>query len=186
MEALQQQLESAGVDISGWGTGQAKTVEHLLAEIEAGETVLVTGQDGKLVRKVIVSAAEVYYQDSHNGRLRLKEAKQIFNDGRQRIRDSEGSVAEKVKMKENPRQAIVRGIKEELGLTGEINLSAIGVYEHTQESPSYPGLLSQYIVHKFKVGLNPEQFNPDGYTEEQNDMTTYFVWERAEQSPSGN
>jgi len=59
---LQKQLESAGIDTSNWGTGQAKTLMHLQKEIERGETILVTGEAGELLRQVGVGGADVYYE----------------------------------------------------------------------------------------------------------------------------
>ncbi len=37
-------------------------------------------------------------------------------------------------------------------------------------------LLSIYIVHKFRIQLVDNQFNPNGYVEKQPDKTTYFMW----------
>lgn len=59
---LKQQLADAGIDTSSWGTGQAKTLAHLQREIESGETILVTGESGELLRKVVVGVADIYYQ----------------------------------------------------------------------------------------------------------------------------
>jgi hypothetical protein len=78
---------------------------------------------------------------------------------------------------ENPKEAMVRGIAEELEIEGEINLTKIDTDEKLITSPSYPGLQSQYVTHKFEVALNEQQFNPDGYKEEQSDKSTYFIWE---------
>lgn len=177
LEVLKQQLESAGVDISEWGTGQAKTLADLQQEIESGETVLVTGKEGELLRKVTVGGAEVYYITPEGKKYRLKEEKQVFKDGRIRRRDWDQTVSEKMKPDENPRDAIIRGIQEELGIEGEINLTETGIDEQILTSPSYPVLQSQYICHKFETVLNDEQYNPNGYIEEQSDKSTYFTWE---------
>ena len=82
-----------------------------------------------------------------------------------------------MKPNENPREAMLRGVKEELGIDGEINLTETEVGEKLIISPSYPGLQSQYVTYKFEAILNVKQFNPDGYIEEQSDKTTYFTWE---------
>lgn len=177
LNALRQQLESAGIDVSKWGKGQAKTLEHLQKEIENGETVLVTGEQGELLRKVVVGGADIYYVSPDGKKYRLKEDKQVFKDGRERKRDFGQAISEKMKPDENPKDAIVRGVREELGIEGAIALTEIGVDEQLLSSPSYPGLQSQYIRHKFEVTLNGSQFNPNGYVEEQEDKSTYFVWE---------
>jgi hypothetical protein len=72
---------------------------------------------------------------------------------------------------------MIRGIKEELGIEGDLSLREIGIEEETTDSPSYPGLKSHHIYHNFEVSLNDQQFNPDGYIEDQEDKTTYFIWE---------
>lgn len=61
-DALKEQLAAAGIDTSSWGTGQAKTLAHLQKEIESGETILITGETGELLRRVVVGGADIYYQ----------------------------------------------------------------------------------------------------------------------------
>ena len=78
---------------------------------------------------------------------------------------------------EDPQTAMIRGIQEELGISSGINLTTTGTDEQKIASPSYPGLKSQYIRHKFQVVLSKEQFNPEGYIEHQSDKSTYFIWE---------
>ena len=177
LQLLQQRLQSAGIDISQWGMGQAKTLVHLQKEIESGETILVTSENGELLRKVVVGGADVYYISPDGKKYRLKEAKQIFKDGRERRRDLGNAISEKMKPDENPRKAMARGIAEELNIAGEIILTEMGTDEHLITSPSYPGLQSQYVTYKFQVTLNDQQFNPNGYIENQSDKSTYFVWE---------
>jgi hypothetical protein len=180
LNALRQQLEAAGIDVSEWGKGQAKTLAHLQKEIEDGETVLVNGKRGELLRRVVVCSADVFYVSHDGQKFRLKEEKQIFKDGRERKRNLENSVSEKMKPGEDPKKAIIRGLKEELGIEGEISLKETGVDEQILSSPSYPGLQSHYIHHKFEAILNDEQFRPEGYVEEQKDKSTYFVWEEVQ------
>ncbi|MSU55504.1 MAG: hypothetical protein EXS46_03130 [Candidatus Taylorbacteria bacterium] len=177
LNLLKQQLENARVDISQWGTGQAKTLVHLQNEIENGETILISGKEGELLRKVVVVGADIYYSSPSGKRYRLKEEKQVFKDGRERRRDLGQAVSEKMKPNENPNDAMIRGIREELGINGEIVLTETGTDEQLITSPSYPGLQSQYVRHKFETILNDEQFRQDGYVEAQSDKSTYFVWE---------
>lgn len=174
---LKQQLQNAGIDVSQWGIGKAKTLQHFLKEIEDGETILIKNIDGKLLRKVIVGNANIYYTSPEGKKFILKEEKQIFKDGRERIRNLDESIAEKIKATENPEDAMVRGIQEELGIESEINLKKDNTKEELLMSPSYPGLQSQYIFHKFETILNDQQFKPEGYIEEQLDKSTYFIWE---------
>ena len=180
INALRQQLQGAGINVSEWGKGQAKTLEHLQDEITSGETVLVTGEQGELLRKVVVGGADIFYTSPEGKKYRLKEDRQIFKDGRERRRDLGQAVSEKMKPNEDPKTAMIRGVREELGMQGEIFLTETGVDEQLLSSPSYPGLQSQYIRHKFEAMLNDQQFKPDGYVEEQKDKSTYFVWEEAD------
>ncbi|OGZ32545.1 MAG: hypothetical protein A3H02_00175 [Candidatus Niyogibacteria bacterium RIFCSPLOWO2_12_FULL_41_13] len=174
---LKQQLEGAGIDTSVWGTGQAKTLAHLQKEIESGETILIKGKEGELLRKVVVGGADVFYVSPEGKKYRLKEDRQVFKDGRERRRDLGQAVSEKMKPDENPNDAMIRGIQEELGIVGEIILTETGTDEQLLTSPSYPGLQSQYIRHKFEAILNQKQFKQNGYVEEQPDKSTYFIWE---------
>ena len=175
-ENLRKQLESAGIDTSIWGTGQAKTLTHLQNEIQDGETVLITDQTGKIIRQVLVGVAIIYYDSPDGKKYQLREDKQIFKDGRQRKRNLKEAVSEKMKPNENPTEAMSRGISEELGISSKINLTKLGVDEKTFTSPSYPGLVSKYVYHRFQVMLDDEQFNPKGYIENQSDKSTYFIW----------
>ncbi|GIW62422.1 MAG: hypothetical protein KatS3mg091_837 [Patescibacteria group bacterium] len=177
LSILRQQLESAGIDVSEWGKGQAKTLAHLQKEIESGETVLVKGEQGELLRRVLVCGADIFYISPDGKKYRLKEYKQVFKDGRERRRNLGQAVSEKMKPGEDPENAMIRGVREELGIEGEISLVETGVEEQLLSSPSYPGLQSQYIRHIFEITLNDQQFKPEGYLEEQDDKITYFVWE---------
>ncbi len=177
IQFLKQCLEYAGIDLDTWGTGEAKTLHHLQKEIESAETALVTGAQGQLLRKVTVCAANVYHVSLEGKKYRLKEEKQIFKDGRERRRGLEQAVSEKMKPDEDPRNAMIRGMKEELGIQGEIFLEETAVEEQLLSSPSYPGLQSQYVRYIFRAILTGHQFKPGGYIEEQKDKSTYFVWE---------
>ncbi len=177
---LKQQIENAGIDISEWGKGQTKTLEHLQKEIEEEETVLITGEQGELLRKVIVGVADVFYISPDGKKYHLKEEKQIFKDDRERSRDINESVSEKMKINEDPNKAMLRGIREELGIEGDLFLTKIGTDKKLVSSLSYPGLQSYYIYHKFETILNEKQFKEDGYIEEQEDKNTYFIWEEIE------
>lgn len=177
---LKQRLEDAGIDASLWGTGQAKSIEHLQKEIDDGETVLEKNNEGILVRKVAVGNVDIYYVSPDGKKYRLKEDRQVFKDGRERKRDRDGSIFEKMKPDENPTEAMARGIKEELGIEGEINLTETETREEMEHSPSYPGLQTQYVIYKFETTINHEQFRKEGYVEEQKDKSTYFVWEEVD------
>jgi len=176
-------LEGKGVSTTEWGKDQAKTLKHLLSEIEAGETVLKSEANGKLIRHTAFLSIQVFYdlyEDEQDGRKRYKliEDKQVFTDGRERSRNQVWSVAEKLKRNENDiRGAVRRALKEELGVYGEpLFTSEIEVKEENMISPSYPGLKARFLTYNLLVFLGQQQFKAEGYKEVQEDKTTYFKW----------
>jgi hypothetical protein len=175
LASLQKQLTGAGIDTAHWGTGKAKTLEHLLKEIEEGETELIS-ENGTLVRKVTFGACGVFY-NSHDGRrYQLFEDRQVFNDGRERRRAMNNAVLEKIKKGEEIITAMARGLQEELGVEGDIGLNKIDVRERRDMSESYPGLTTLYAEHHFEATLSDAQYKPEGYVEKQEDKSTFFVW----------
>ena len=178
IDKLKSKLGCFGIDTSIWGTSGYKTLDHLMKEIECGEAVLGLSPDSELIRISEVVAATIFYRHTDGSEYRLKELKQIFEDGRERVRPSAGqSVFEKMKFGENPSEAMLRGISEELGIGEVETLNYIDKIENLADSKSYPGLKTQSTTHLFEVRLNAEQFNPQGYVERQMGLTTYFIWE---------
>ncbi|CAN5609283.1 hypothetical protein BH23PAT2_BH23PAT2_10170 [soil metagenome] len=178
---IQQKLFDADIDVSLWGEGQAKTLSHLVNEINEGETLLEMDKTGELVRRVAVGRADVFFTDTDGQTYRLREDRQIFKDGRTRRRtDIEASLSEKMKFHEDPETAMIRGIQEELGISGGVALESTGTDEERMTSPSYPGLTSEYTSINFKALLTEKQYKPEGYIERQQDKDTYFVWDKVE------
>jgi hypothetical protein len=176
---LKGHLESRGVSTAEWGKGKAKTLGHLLKEIEAGETVLETKTYGQLLRRTAFLAIEVLYKDDAGAkRYKLIEERQVFTDGRERRRENWWSVAEKLKAGEvDILEATRRALKEELGVDGEFrSWSQIETRVEKTDSPSYPGLKAQFTTFHLIISLNDCQFKPEGYIEVQKDKTTYFTW----------
>ena len=176
IETLATKLKDNGIDISKWNQGNAKTVEDLFKEIEEGETELTKDVRGKLLRKVLGVGAEVYYTDGEKTFI-LKEQKQVFDDGRERVRNLGRSINGKMRFGENSRDAIIREVEEELGIANNYPMEELETIIDTNDSQSYPGLLSNYIVEVFKINLTRNQFKPEGYIEKGANPTTYFVWE---------
>ena len=178
---LIKKLSDAGIDPSIWGQGKAKTVEDLLQEVNDGEIELISTPDGTLVRKVPVVTVDVMYTDALGRHYKLVESRQVFTDGRERHRDRNTSVAEKLKVGENVAEAALRGVQEELGISGEIQLTEDGREITELDSPSFPDLRSQYEIFKFSAELTPGQYKPEGYIERQPDKSTYFEWEEVKE-----
>jgi len=174
---LRERLEQSGVLVEGWGTGKAKSLAHLIKEIVSGETMLLD-RDGALVRQVSVAQADITFRGPE-GLLKLVELRQVFTDGRVRERNNAFSLAEKMEPGEDPAQAIERGIREELGVEGDLPIQFVGEECEGMFSPSYPGLFSEYRFFRYTVEFWADQYRPEGYIETQPDKTTYFGWQPA-------
>jgi ADP-ribose pyrophosphatase YjhB (NUDIX family) len=154
-EALAAWLAAHDVDLSRWGTGAAKRVRDLWAEIARGESQL---QPDPLLRRVAAVVVLV-----RRGDRALVETEQALRDGRTRPRHRPPS--EKMKPGEGYRDAAVRCLVEEIGVRQE----AVAVLEATHEvtcltraSASYPGLRTRYVFHTVEVqvdGLPAEGFS---------------------------
>jgi hypothetical protein len=178
LEDLKNFLLDGGIDFSDWGTGRAKTIENLFQEIKNNDIQLFKNEKGEVVRKYSVVCLSVYFIDKNNTKLHLKEERQVFDDGRERVRGFKDSVSEKKKNGELSQDAISRGLKEELGIDKFLSLRKISEEENEDSSISYPGLLSQRKKESFDVFLYEDTFSPDGYKEDQENLTTYFSWEK--------
>lgn len=171
-------LTESGIDFSSWGTGKSKTIDHLIEEVYVGETKLVKDENGGVVRKLSVIILHVTCQTPDGKTWLLKEDKQVFNDGRERKRNLNGSIFEKIKPDEDLEVAASRALSEELNIK-DVNQIKFGNDEiETLDSPSYPGLKSMYTKHNAEVQIHSSDFKPEGYQEIQKDKTTYFIWEQ--------
>lgn len=181
IDELKALLETQGVDTSSWGQGATKTIEHLQKEIDDGETTLEVDSDGNLIRKVSLACVDVYYKTQDGKTLFLVEEKQVFKNGGERKRTLKSSVTEKMKKDENSHEAAKRGLYEELGIEGEIDIRKINTVSDEEEVVSaYPNLKSKREKEIFETYITESQFRPEGYQEVQDDKTTYFVWKELE------
>ena len=176
-----QMLKDHGVDTDLYGTGTYKTIGHLWQEIKEGETDL-TDENGQLMRKVQFVGARILYKKD-GGWLRLHEEKQLFKDGRERRRTHMPySAAEKFKAGEDPKEVIIRGMKEELGI--DITKDQFVFYnkKEVENNDDYPGIISTHTGYEFLVILNDSQYVEEGYIEKQKDKDVYFTWKPVERS----
>ncbi len=176
LEQLAQLLTYAGIPIHEWGQGDAKTVAHLLQEINEGETELLVTPAGEIERHVSVVWVDVSGTNSDNDWFHLVEDRQEFRDGRVRRRALDHSLGEKMKPGEDMYGAVERALREELGIedvwTDHLRS------ELTQHAPSsYPGLKSEYNTHYFTAHIGADAFVAEGYTEVQADKTNYYIWQ---------
>lgn len=165
------------IPIDTWGKGEAKTIDHLANEIAAGETVLVEDEkSGKLIREFSFLAIIVLCQQAGKT-YQLIEEKQVFADGRERVRRSDISVGEKIKQDEREVDEITkRALQEELGIEGDFIVREHKIIKEEVDSKSYPGLTSRRNRFDVIVEISPTQYKTEGYTEIQSDKSTYFAW----------
>jgi hypothetical protein len=177
MANLKNTLTGAGIDVSKWGQGNAKSLAHLEKEMFFGETVMALNREGELRRNLRICTANVFYADKDGVIYKLNQVKQVFASGRERPRRFDNSMTEKCQFEEDALKAMHRGLKEELGLEGVKSVKMVGEKKENLDSESYPGLQSVYTIYDFKVDLSDEDYNPEGYVEDENGIFTYFEWE---------
>lgn len=167
------------LDRSLYGAGKAKSWDSLVQEIIAGECRIVWEQ-GQPIRQVEFMSIQVNAdRDSEFAGLQLVEAYQQFSDGRRRERGLR-PVSEKFKPGEDRLTVTKRALQEELGFSArEVEEIAItldsAIVRETKESPSYPGLTTQYICHR-AIACLPFHLCKAEYVEVQPDKKTVFIW----------
>ncbi len=181
VDDLVNKLKEYKIPVDYWGTGNAKTVEHLLDELNNDECI-ITVESNYLVRYIEFVGIRMFYKDKEGNSYTLKEDRQEFKDGRTRRRDMQSSVSEKMKFGEDPLESAIRGIQEELGIRVMFNqLKKWRDLNYDGRSQSYPGLKTKYKGHQFTCWLDDRQYNPNGYVEIQKDKSTFFIWHKIEQ-----
>jgi hypothetical protein len=133
------------INLGLWGIGEAKTVAHLVDEVQEGEAFLEI-VNGYIVRKIQPISIAIYSPAQLT--LLLREVKQVFNDGRVRARKLPDacSVSEKAKFlhNETPKEAAIRGLKEKLKI--QVDPDQLFFYrKYTKKEPSnrYPGIITE-------------------------------------------
>jgi 8-oxo-dGTP pyrophosphatase MutT (NUDIX family) len=111
----------------------------------------------------------------------LVEDRQVFDEGtnEERVRqrgEMGGAVREKLHPREDATVAAHRALREELGIDTKVDITLIKKENLDKESPSYPGLRTQYGATYFATELIGDQIKPEGYREVELDKTTYFIW----------
>jgi hypothetical protein len=177
IEQLNNWLLSKGVDPSSWGLHNTKTVQNLWTEIALGESAL---QDDPPLRVI-----QVVHIIVRNGNRILVERKQNLGSNGSRYRNQPPS--EKIRPGENPIDAALRGIEEELQVQRDrIRLldSPLSKPEEVRESNSYPGLETKYIIYEVPVEISrlpDKDFWTDESIENRSDPVTKHHWFWAEE-----
>jgi ADP-ribose pyrophosphatase YjhB (NUDIX family) len=171
-------LKAKGIDTTLWGSGQAKSVENLWAELVAGESQIQDDPPLRLVRMVTIMIRD--------GDKILVEAAQEFGENQQRYRG--WPPAEKIKPGESPAEAALRCLHEEL----QVASNQVEILSWTfqpelahHESPSYPGLLTNYLRYEVEAkvdGLPGEPFWTSETARDDGDPVRnhHWLWEPAE------
>lgn len=177
-DELRELLTQHGVDLDKWGTGEAKTLDHLVKEVLKGESELLVDESGNLARKVSVLNLEISHKLPDGRTLQLREDRQEFTDGRTRRRDLGCSIAEKLKAGEVPNdKSIERALYEELGIKAEFVISSSPTKTTKNgQAFSYPGLNTIFEYTSYTVQIGDGAYRPGGYIEHQSDKTNFFIW----------
>lgn len=175
IEILNSYLRARGIDTASWGTGESKTLGHLFEEVCSGESELVETKDRKLLRLVRGVGINVFCQ-TRTGILKLLEEKQVFADGRIRIRNLSTSIGEKLKPGESPEEGALRALKEELKIYTEYSFSNFEERNWEVKSTSFPGLRTKNNFYITNLFLKNKDFHKKGYVERQEDKTSYYTW----------
>lgn len=137
-------LRKHGMPVEDYRKDQAKTVEQLYSEILSGEARLEENPPLRILNLVGIILEQ-------NDKI-LYEQGQQFKDGRYRVRDI--LPGEKLKPDEQPLSAATRWLIEEMAEFSksiELDESSCHTSKKLQESPSYPGLTTRYILHYFNA-----------------------------------
>lgn len=178
---LENLLERHAIDWRAWekeNNPNVKSINDLFNEIKSLDCDFIE-RNGELIRRIRVLGLKVYHE-SEGEKYVLTEDRQESSNGSIRRREKWSSVSEKIKMNENVGQELIkRALREELHISTGYTVKSIGTEINTQNNNlSFPGITSEYPIFKFEVFLNSEQFKIEGYTEEQEGLTTYFVWNK--------
>lgn len=181
---LRNTLSANGVDPSAFGRGKSRSLQALTDELASGEAQLVR-RNGRIERHIRPLGLDIYARV--NGQLmKLREDRQVFKDGRTRKRDLATSIGEKMLPGETPADAARRALSEELGVTKFALSRKLSRSTQERTSSGYPGLPTVYDVHETAVMIDPSEFKPEGYTEEQPEKTNYTVWDRVDPGKVGD
>jgi len=157
LSELQEWLTRHGISFDAWGRDGSKPVSRLWQEIKFGESWL---SDDPPLRQVAVVSLRIETDGKQ-----LTEVRQLMATGVVRERNS--LPTEKLKPGETADAAAHRCIVEELRVEApHVRVAAEPVSPTVEQvdSPSYPGLLTRYVLHTVAAdvpGLPRESFATD-------------------------
>ena len=139
-------------------------------------------EDSKLVQRAIYEAliipshsAILVYVDSPLGRL--WQSHTIVKDTGRRIERNYPNLSETIERREEPLDAAVRGIQEELGL--EIAATRLTLIEANRLELKYSkrdGHMKRYLFQVYKLALSQEEAETAQLQADEGDTVVYFEW----------
>ncbi|KAK9093738.1 hypothetical protein Scep_025207 [Stephania cephalantha] len=153
--------------LAAWGAQPGtKNVHNLWLELSQGETTLIDSTPP--IRTVNVVTVTIISPDG----LNLIETRQELSDGS--FRDRGRPLSEKMKPGETVENAVMRAVREELGLQGIDGVNGVrivpGSYMKRVEeraSASYPGLPASYVLHSVDAWVEGLPHEGEFWTEEE-------------------
>eukprot|EP00928_Gymnodinium_smaydae_P007413 TRINITY_DN12666_c0_g1_i2.p1 TRINITY_DN12666_c0_g1~~TRINITY_DN12666_c0_g1_i2.p1 ORF type:complete len:352 (-),score=77.73 TRINITY_DN12666_c0_g1_i2:143-1129(-) len=160
VDDLRAHLQRAQIPLPSWGSGKAKSVQHLFKELQEGSSELLRNRATGVITRVV---EPVFVEICFGGKV-LVEQRQWLNDG-----ISDGQCRERnllLAEKRNPSDADIeatakRGLAEELNIVasndGEWPLGVVYKaqdyqrFEKASMSDSFPGLQCNYIYHHLRI-----------------------------------
>ncbi len=187
---LDEFLRAHGVDTDIWtGLGKVKKVEDFYQEIREGEAQLVRAFRGEAhiaIRQIRPGGAYVFHfpRDEETGLYLREEYAEDKIKGRREDRKRPYSIGEKAIGDETHYQAIERGVREELGVEGDLIIRPASKDVREETSSSFPGMTTRYQEERFNVVLAGSQYRAEGYTEDGPKKILHFIWEATQQTRS--
>ncbi len=181
VEELRTLLEQYGVDLGKWDAFSVeldKNLYNMLVSKEAGLIDL----GGKLFLTMRVACVNVWYE-SEGSKFVLYEEKIVMQGegGGKRVLDRKKGwgITEKVKFGEDPVEAAVRGVGEEIGVKVlPKQLTNYRCEEKELETRAFPTLYASYKFHIYDLVLSGKEVHPNGYIEVDGNKTSYFKWRK--------
>lgn len=174
--------------LNSWGKGEhAKTWEHLMTEIERGESVLELREEG-LIRKIDVAFVECTYTDKAGDKFRLVETGHEL-EGKAPVNRGLAYVSEKAEfvpgttVKESALTTAARALKTEVNIPldeNEIPLRILPERIHIIRHPafSYEGLQTETTRRYFSFAALLYELSDMRYEEIVDGTKTTFAWQK--------
>ncbi|CAD7926715.1 unnamed protein product [Amoebophrya sp. A120] len=163
-KTLEAHLQKANIKTSNYGTGKAKTLGELCAEITAGECSLMHDCTGGFSSRKIVRVVELVLlrvKNGKDGQQTLIEAKEKLADGREY--DTYRLPGAKQRPNENVKATAERILAERLHMEKSkvtFNYGEKEIVEVKEDSPSYPGVVTVYRKHIVEGHLQAHAMKP--------------------------